>query len=195
MIRVRIDRLTKGSSKIQFNLFLGKLDQLFFDHACWWWPKDTPFFIYSAKEGKKWITKQIGLKKSISHKWQNKNRPSSPSGIPSGTTLRHKKSQHSSGRLFIRQWQLTSGAVKSWWRSTKVAPVVALRRWNRLNTCLTVVPLLNTCGDTLPTSFGNSLSKNKKSRPAQVFFHVAMCFFFINLCAKHSNSSVTSSFS
>ena len=42
MIRVRIDRLTRGSSKTQFNLFFGKLDQLFFDPARWWWLEVTP---------------------------------------------------------------------------------------------------------------------------------------------------------
>ena len=75
MIRVRIDRLTGGSSKTQFNLFFGKLDQLFFDPTHWWWPEVTPFFAYSAKEGRKWITKQIALKKLILHKWQNEIPP------------------------------------------------------------------------------------------------------------------------
>jgi hypothetical protein len=76
MIHVRIDRLTRGSSKTQFNLFLGKLDQFFFDPARWWWPKVILFFAYSAKEGRKWITKKIGLKKSISYKWRNEIPPS-----------------------------------------------------------------------------------------------------------------------
>jgi hypothetical protein len=87
MIRVRIDRLTRGSSKTQFNLFFGKLDQLFFDPARWWWPEVTPFFAYSAKEGRKWITKQIGLKKSISHKWRNEIPPSTS---PRWNTIWHK---------------------------------------------------------------------------------------------------------
>ena len=45
------------------NLFYGKLNQLSFDPARWWWPEVTPFLSYSAKEGRNWITKQIALKK------------------------------------------------------------------------------------------------------------------------------------
>ena len=58
MARVRVDRLTRGSNKTQFNLFFGKVDQL---------------FAYSVKEGRKWITKQVALNKLIPHKWWNEN--------------------------------------------------------------------------------------------------------------------------
>ena len=91
MIRVRVDRLTGGSSKTQFKLFFGKLDQLFFDPAYWWWPKVTPFFAYTAKEGRKWITKQIGLKKLVSHKWRNKIPPSKS---PRWNSIWHKAKAH-----------------------------------------------------------------------------------------------------
>lgn len=36
MTRVRVASLTRGNNKTTFNLFYGKLDQLFFDSACWW---------------------------------------------------------------------------------------------------------------------------------------------------------------
>ena len=89
MVRVRVDRLTRGSNKSQFNLFFGKLDQLFFDPACWWWPEVTPFFAYLAKGRRKWITKQATLKMEIMHKWCNQiPPPHSPSGISFGTKLR-----------------------------------------------------------------------------------------------------------
>ena len=71
MIRVRFDRFTRGSSKTQFNLFLGNSIN-FFDLVWWWWPKVTPFSAYFAKEGRMWIDKQFGLKKSKLHKWPNK---------------------------------------------------------------------------------------------------------------------------
>ena len=32
---IKVERLTRVSSKAQFNLLFGKLDQLFFDHAHW----------------------------------------------------------------------------------------------------------------------------------------------------------------
>ena len=37
----------------------------FFYPTWWWWPEVTHFFAYSAKEGRKWITKQVALKKPI----------------------------------------------------------------------------------------------------------------------------------
>ena len=76
MMRVRVDSLTRGSNKTKSNLFYGKLDQLFFDPARWWWPEVTPFFAYSAKEGRKWITKQTTLKKLVPHKRRNEIPPS-----------------------------------------------------------------------------------------------------------------------
>ena len=182
MMSVRVDSLTRGSNKTQFNLFFGKLDQLFFDPARWWWPEVTPFFAYSAKEGRKWITKQMALKKSIPHKWRNEiPPPPPPSGISSGTKLRHKKRRLSSGRSSIRQWWLMSGVVKSRWRLTKVAPIVALSRWNQWNIGSTVVHWLNTGGDTLPTSFGNSLPKKKNLGPRKSF-SMMQCLFDQPLC-------------
>ena len=68
MTRVRVDSLARGSNKTKVDLFDGKLDQLFFDPAHWWWLEATPFPTYSAKEGRKWITKQTALKKPIPHK-------------------------------------------------------------------------------------------------------------------------------
>lgn len=53
MVCVMVGSLTKGNNQTQFNLFLGKLDQLYFDPARWWWPKVTPFFAYSTKMGRK----------------------------------------------------------------------------------------------------------------------------------------------
>ena len=71
MSRVKVDSLTRGSSKTKLNIFYGKLDRLSFDPARWWWQEATPFLAYSAKEGRKWITKHIVLKKSFPHKWRN----------------------------------------------------------------------------------------------------------------------------
>ena len=110
-----------------------------------------------------------------------------PSGISFGTKPRHIKRRHSSGRLSIRQWQLTSGMVKSWQRLTKVAPIVALSQWNRWSIGSTIVPLFNMCGNMLPTSFGNSLPKKRIS--AHTSFLACCNVFLINLCAKHSNGS------
>lgn len=53
---VRVDRLTRGSGHTQYNLFFGKLNQLILDLARWWWLEVAPFFAYSAKMGRKWIT-------------------------------------------------------------------------------------------------------------------------------------------
>jgi hypothetical protein len=96
MVHVREAILTIGSNKSQFNLFFGKLDQLFFDHARWWWREVTPFFAYSTKEGRKCITKQATLKMPIMLKWCNEiPPPPSPSGITSSTKLRQKKRRFS----------------------------------------------------------------------------------------------------
>ena len=53
-----------------------KFDHLFFDPTLWWWLEAMPFFAYSAKEGGKWITKQMVLKKTIPCKWRNEIPPS-----------------------------------------------------------------------------------------------------------------------
>jgi hypothetical protein len=61
-------------------MFFGKLDQLFFDPEQRQWLEVTPFLAYSAKLGRKWITIQETLKKSIPDKYGNKFAPStSPS--------------------------------------------------------------------------------------------------------------------
>lgn len=39
--------LSRGSAQTQFTLSFGKLDQFFFDPTLWWWPKVTPFMVYS----------------------------------------------------------------------------------------------------------------------------------------------------
>ena len=56
MAHVRVNKLSYSSVQTKFNLILGKLDQLFFDSTCWWWPKVTPFLAYSTKLDRKWIT-------------------------------------------------------------------------------------------------------------------------------------------
>ena len=70
------------------------------------------------------------------------------------------KKQFYSSWSFIRQLRLTSAEVKSWWRLTKVVPIAApkvvLSWWNWWSTISTAIPSLNTGGDTLPISFGNS---------------------------------------
>jgi len=164
MVHVREAILTIGSNKSQFNLFFGKLDQLFFDHARWWWREVTPFFAYSTKEGRKCITKQATLKMPIMLKWCNEiPPPPSPSGISSSTKLRQKKRRFSSGRSSIRQSRLTSGTVKSQWRLTKVAHIAAINWWNQWNIGSTAIHSFNMGGNTLPTSLGNSLLKIKKN--------------------------------
>lgn len=41
MTCVIVDKLSRGSAHIQFTIFFGKLDTLFFELAHWWWPKAT----------------------------------------------------------------------------------------------------------------------------------------------------------
>ena len=79
MSRVRVDRLSHENAWIQFTLFFGKLNQLFFDPTRWWWPKVTPFLAYLAKLNRKWVTSQEALKKSIPKKWWNEISPSTSS--------------------------------------------------------------------------------------------------------------------
>ena len=80
MSQVRVDILTRGSAQIQFALFFGKFGQLFFDPTRWWWLEITPFLMYLAKLGRKWVTTQETLKKLILDKWKNE--------IPPSTSLR-----------------------------------------------------------------------------------------------------------
>ena len=91
MSRVRVDGLSRGSAHTQFSLFVGKLNQLFFDPAWWWWPGVTSFIAYSTRFGRIWITSQVVFRKSILDKWH--------SGIPPSTSLRwniiwHKHKAH-----------------------------------------------------------------------------------------------------
>jgi hypothetical protein len=80
MTRVRVDKLSRGSAHSQFALFFGKLDTLFLELAHWWWPKVALFFAYLAYLGRKWISTQMALKRSIPDKWRNEIPPStSPS--------------------------------------------------------------------------------------------------------------------
>ena len=154
------DRLTKDSSKTQLNMLFGKLDQPFFYPARWWWPEITPFFASPPKKGGCGsISKLTSRRQSRTSGWTKFPPPPPPCGIRYGTKLTHKKRWHSSSWLSIMQCQLTSGAVKSWWRLAKAIPTVALSRWNHWSTSSTISPLLNKCGDMLPTSFGKSLPK------------------------------------
>lgn len=109
MVQVKVGSLTRGSSQTQYNLFFGKLDQMFFDHARWRWLEVTTFFAYSAKEGRNWITKQEALKKSISHKWWNEILPSTS---PKWNIIWHKNMLPFFGSSHIRLWLLMSGAGK-----------------------------------------------------------------------------------
>ena len=52
----------------------------------------TPFLVYSTKSGRKWITIQEVLKKSILNKWRNEILLPLPLVIiPFGTSTKHKK--------------------------------------------------------------------------------------------------------
>ena len=57
MNEARVDKLSRGNGQTPYNIFFGKLDQLFFDLACWWWPEATIFFWLLNQGGEKWITK------------------------------------------------------------------------------------------------------------------------------------------
>jgi hypothetical protein len=158
-------------------LFFGKHDHLFFDPACWWWPAVPPFCAYLAKVGRKWITKQVVLKKPIMHKWRNGNPPPPPplGGISFGTNLRHKMNRPSSGRSTIMQLLLTSGMVNSQRRLTKVIPFAVLNWWNWWSTSSTVVPSLNIIWQ--PFAKKGNLNPWKS-------FSMLQCML-INHCAKH----------
>ena len=164
-------------------LFFGKLGHLFFNPACWWWPEVTPFFVYSAKEGRKWITKQIALKKSISHKWHNEISPSTSfGGISFGTNLRHKKRRPSFGRSSIiaaNEWQ---GKISM--KIDKSCPHCSPQLVELVEHKFYIDVLsLNMDGDMLPTSFGNSSPKKGISARESPFLCCNVCL--INLCAKH----------
>lgn len=181
MTRVRVDSLTRGSNKIEFNMFYGKLDQLCFDHAHWW-PEATPFLPYSAKEGRKWITKQIALKKPIPLKWWNEIRAStSPSGISSSIKLRHKKRLPFSGHSSIRRRRLTNGKEKSHGILTKVALTMAHSWLNQWNIDSTVVHSLNKGGGVLLTSLGNFFAKIRNLGLWKSFY-MMQCLFDQPMC-------------
>ena len=57
--------------ELNLTSLFGTLDQYLFDLTQWWWHDVNPFLAYLAKLGKKWITTQEALKKSIPNKWQN----------------------------------------------------------------------------------------------------------------------------
>ena len=108
---VRVDSLTRGAAKLKFNMFYGKLDQLFFDPArWWWWPEATLFLAYLAKEMRKWITNRLPLRSRCHTNGGMKfPPPHPPSGTSSDIKLRHKKRQFSFGQSFIRWSRLTNG--------------------------------------------------------------------------------------
>ena len=62
-------------------------------------------------------------------------------------------------------------------------------QWNRLNTCFTTVHRLNKGGNTLPTSFGNSLQIRRILVQESLFIWCSV--FLINLCAKYLIDSIT----
>ena len=113
MMHVRVDNLTRGSNQTKFKLLYGKLDQLYFDHARWWWLEVTPFLAYSTKEGRKWINKQTTLEEPVPHKCPK----IPPSTFPKWNIIWHKdkaqKRQFSSGRSFIRRLRFINDVVKS----------------------------------------------------------------------------------
>ena len=52
-------------------MLFAKLDQLIFTMLVGGGQRLPTFFVYLAKEGRKWITTQVALKKPILHKWRN----------------------------------------------------------------------------------------------------------------------------
>jgi hypothetical protein len=74
-----------------------------------------------------------------------------------------------------------NGVAKSQRRLTKFAHIVIPDRWNPLNTCSTVVRWFNTGGNTLPTSFGNSLQIRRISARRSIF-SMMQCFLNQPLC-------------
>ena len=100
MSRVWVDRLTRGSGQTQFNLFFGKLDEHFFHPARWWWLEVIPFFAYSPKMGRKWITTQEVLKKWIPYKWRNETPPPTS---PRWNIIWHKRKRPFYNQLSTRQ--------------------------------------------------------------------------------------------
>lgn len=73
----RLDVMGQGAHVVSrqclysINLFLGKLNQFFFDPTWWWWHEVIPFLAYLAKLGRKWKITQEALKKSIPNIQQN----------------------------------------------------------------------------------------------------------------------------
>lgn len=89
--RVRIDVLTCDVAQTKFKLFVGRLDQLYFDLGRWWWHEVTPFLAYYTKFGRSWITTQIVLKNQIYDKWKNLI---SPFPSPRWNLIWHKHKAH-----------------------------------------------------------------------------------------------------
>ena len=71
--------VTRQHTHTQLNVTFGKLDQLLFGLAQWWWHEVTPFMAFSPKLGRKWISVQEVLEKLVPDKWRN--------GIPPSTNL------------------------------------------------------------------------------------------------------------
>ena len=79
-----------------------------------------------------------------------------PSGISTGTKLRHKNRHLSSGQSSIRRLWFMNGGAKFWWGLIKVSLIAAFSRWNIGST---VLHSLSTVCDTQLISFGNFLPK------------------------------------
>ena len=179
---VRVDRLTCGSAHTQFNLLFGKLYQLFFNPTWWWCPEVAPLFAYYAKMGRKWITMQEVLKKSIPHKWQNETPPSTS---PRWNIIwpRHKKRLHFFVWLSTRQRRWMNGMGEFWRILTRVVLNVAHSQWNQWSTCSSITHLLNKCGGLLLTSCGNLLRKEVTLAHRNPFQWCNASL--INLCARY----------
>ena len=119
--------------------------------------------------------------------------PPPPGGITFGTKPRHRKRRHSSGWLSIRQWQLMSGEIKSRWKSTKVAPIVAPSQWNQWSTCSTVVPLLNMSVEIRCQHHLATLCQKRNLGPHKSF-SMLLCLFYQPLCKTLKRFSRTSFF-
>jgi len=140
------------------------------------------FFAFPAKEGRKWISKQVALTKSIMISGEMKFLPPLPlSGIPSSTKLRYNKRLFSSSQSSTRQGQLMNGEVKSSRRLTKIALTAAHSWSSRWSIDCIAVYSLNKGGDTLSTSCGNSLLKRGKLGPHKSF-STMQCLFDQPLC-------------
>ena len=132
----------------------------FLDPACWWWPEATPFLAYSAKLGRKWITKQVALKKSIPHKWQCEI---SPSMLLKWNIIWHKAKAQ---KEVAFHWSVIHKAVavnelhgRIMVEMDTIVLDAACNRWSQWSMGSSTALSLNKGGDMLLTSCGNSLPK------------------------------------